>query len=235
MNEPPPEGTYQAWPETPRYPLAFDVDPHTRGRNRLTVFFRFFLAIPHLIIVGGAGLDFSFNIGGDQQIDEPVIAAIAVVAALLSTGLLTIAVGLTTFISWFAIAGTHPRGLWKFALFYLRWKANVSAYLYLLRDEYPPFGEAPYPVLYEVDQPEHRIRWKVLIRLILIIPQAIVVALLQIAWFITVIIAWFAILFTGNYPDGLYRFGVGVLRWDTRVNAYFFLLRDEYPPFSLDP
>jgi len=56
----------------------------------------------------------------------------------------------------------------------------------------------------------------------------------RIAWFITTIIAWFAILFTGEYPAGLYRFGVGVFRWSTRVEAYMFLLRDEYPPFSLE-
>jgi hypothetical protein len=237
QEQPPPEGTYQAWPEPilTSYPVVFDVEPQTTGRNRLTVFFRLFLALPHLIIVGGAGLDFNF--GGNQRIDDPTFAVVLVILGILSTGLLSIAVFLTTFISWFAIvlAGTHPRGLWRFALFYLRWKANVSAYLYLLRDDYPPFNEGPYPLVYEVELPEHRIRWKVAIRLILIIPQAIVVSLLQIAWFITVVIAWFAILFTGNYPEGLYKFGVGVLRWDTRVNAYLFLLRDEYPPFSLDP
>lgn len=232
---PPPEGTYQAWPEQPRYPVAFDVEPQTTGRNRLTVLFRFFLAIPHLIIVGGT--DFGGNFGGNQQIDEPAVVILLSIFAVLSIGLLTIAAGVTAIISWFAIilTGSHPRGLWKFALFYLRWRANATAYLFLFRDEYPPFSDGPYPLLYEVEMPEHRIRWKVLIRLILVIPQAIVVGLLQIAWFVTTVIAWFAILFTGNYPVGLYKFGVGVMRWDTRVTAYVFLLRDEYPPFSLDP
>jgi len=51
---------------------------------------------------------------------------------------------------------------------------------------------------------------------------------------ICALIAWFAIVFTGEYPEGLYRFGVGVFRWSTRVEAYTLLLRDEYPPFSLD-
>jgi hypothetical protein len=62
----------------------------------------------------------------------------------------------------------------------------------------------------------------------------IAVWVLGIAWGITTVIAWFAILFTGRYPEGLYRFGVGVLQWNLRVEAYVLLLRDEYPPFSLE-
>jgi len=69
--------------------------------------------------------------------------------------------------------------------------------------------------------------------LILVIPQLIAVWALGVAWGITTVIAWFAILFTGQYPETLYRFGVGVLRWSTRVEAYLLLLHDDYPPFSL--
>jgi hypothetical protein len=57
---------------------------------------------------------------------------------------------------------------------------------------------------------------------------------LGIGWFITTIIAWFSILFTGNFPETLYRFGIGVMRWNARLEAYLLLLRDEYPPFSLE-
>jgi hypothetical protein len=57
--------------------------------------------------------------------------------------------------------------------------------------------------------------------------------LLGVAWGFTTFLAWLAIIFTGDYPRGLYQFGVGVLRWSTRVEAYTLLLRDEYPPFSL--
>jgi hypothetical protein len=57
---------------------------------------------------------------------------------------------------------------------------------------------------------------------------------LNIAWFVTSVIAWFAILFTGEYPAGLYRFGVGVMRWGIRVESYALLMRDEYPPFTLE-
>jgi hypothetical protein len=233
MNQPPPpEGSYQAWPEQ-RYPVAFDVEPQTTGRNRLTVAFRLILAIPHLIIVGGPFL----SGGGNQQSDDGAAIVIGLIAAVLATGLLTIAVGLTSIISWFAIliTGAHPRGMWKFARFFMRWNVNVAVYTSLLRDEYPPFGEGEYPVQYEVEQPEKRVRWTVFLRIILAIPHLIVLFFLGIAWFVTVVIAWFAILFTGNYPEGLYKFGIGVLRWQTRVESYLYLLRDEYPPFSLDP
>jgi hypothetical protein len=107
------------------------------------------------------------------------------------------------------------------------------AYAALLRDEYPPFGQDAYPVTFEVDYPERSNRWSVALRLILAIPQVIVLMFVLVAWLVTVVIAWFAILFTGRYPEGLYTFGVGVQRWTLRVQAYLFLMRDEYPPFSL--
>ena len=72
------------------------------------------------------------------------------------------------------------------------------------------------------------------LRLLYVIPHAIVLFFLLIAWFVTTVIAWFAILFSGNYPSGLYEFGVGVMRWQVRVEAYVLLMRDEYPPFSFD-
>jgi hypothetical protein len=66
------------------------------------------------------------------------------------------------------------------------------------------------------------------------LPHLIVVALLGIGWFVTTVIAWFAILITGNYPAALYSFGIGVLRWAVRLEAYMLLLVDEFPPFTLD-
>jgi len=138
-------------------------------------------------------------------------------------------------LAWFAIlfTGKYPRGLWDLAKMYMGWRANVFAYAALLRDEYPPFGTGPYPVTFEVDYPERSNRWTVAFRLILAIPQLIVLLFVLLAWVVTVVIAWFAILFTGRYPEGLYSFGVGVQRWTLRVQAYLLLMRDEYPPFSL--
>jgi hypothetical protein len=80
---------------------------------------------------------------------------------------------------------------------------------------------------------EPRNRLTVFFRLLLAIPQLIVVSILGAAWSVVTVIAWFGILFTGRYPAGFYEFSVGVLRWQMRVEAYLLLLRDEYPPFSL--
>ena len=105
----------------------------------------------------------------------------------------------------------------------------------LLEDQYPPFGDAPYPASVTVVDPEGpRDRLTVGFRLLLLIPHVLVLFFLLCAWWVTTIIAWFAILVTGAYPQGLYQFGAGVLRWFIRVEAYRLLLVDEYPPFSLD-
>lgn len=141
-----------------------------------------------------------------------------------------------TVIAWFAIlfTGRMPAGLWSFSVFYLRWRVRAVTYVALLRDEYPPFGEDLYFAELAVpDQPDHRDRVSVAFRLILAVPHLIIVWLLGIAWLITTVIAWFAILLTGKYPAGLYEFSVGVLRWTTNVEAYLLLLHDQYPPFSL--
>jgi hypothetical protein len=120
-------------------------------------------------------------------------------------------------------------------LFYLRWRANVLAYTGLLRDEYPPFGDGAYPVRVEFPHVmEDRDRWSVFLRLILVIPHLLVLFVLSVAWFITAVIGWFAVLFTGMYPPSFWKFGEGVLRWDLRVEAYVLLLHDSYPPFSLE-
>jgi hypothetical protein len=85
-----------------------------------------------------------------------------------------------------------------------------------------------------VDPPEPRDRLSVAFRLILAIPHFVAIFFLLIAWVLTSVIAWFAILITGNYPLGLYSFGVGTLRWRVRLEAYLLLMVDEYPPFSLN-
>ena len=217
------------------YPVAFDVEPQLTDRNRLTVAFRIILAIPHLIIVGGpafaigGGAWFNSRSGGD---------GFRFGGGLSGGGVLGLVAFVIAVIAWFAIvfAGKHPRGLWDFARMYMRWRTKAGAYIALFRDEYPPFGEGEYPVTYEVAYPETpRNRWSVGLRVFYLIPHAIVLFFLNIAWFVTSVIAWFAILFTGAYPAGLYRFGIGVMRWGMRVESYALLMRDEYPPFSFEP
>ncbi len=208
------------------YPVTYDVEPQRDDRNRLTVGFRFILAIPHILLVGspgGIGAATSAGSGG--------------IGFLSANGALGAAAFITAVISWFAIVftGNHPRGLWNFARFYMRWRTKAISYTALLLDDYPPFGEGDYPVTYEVSWPEQpRDRWSVGLRLIYVIPHAIILLFLGIAWVVTAVIGWFAILLTGSYPEGLYRFAVGVLRWSVRVESYVLLMRDEYPPFSLE-
>jgi pilus assembly protein TadC len=92
-----------------------------------------------------------------------------------------------------------------------------------------------YPITFNAVYPEKMSRLTTFFRLILIIPHAIVLYFLAIAVGVIAFIAWWAILFTGKYPKGMYDFYYGYVRWMTRVSGYAMLLTDKYPPFSLDP
>lgn len=215
-------------PPAQSFPVHVHLEQQLFERNRLTTFFRPLLAIPHLLLVGGpasvaAWWAWGTDAGrGDWGVSGGLLGAVAFVCAV---------------IAWFAILFTdqHPEGLWKLAAFYIRWRVRVNAYVTLLRDEYPPFGDGTYPAAVEIEPPvAPRNKLSVGFRAILAIPQIIVLALLGIAWFVVTIVAWISILFTGRYPAQLYGFSLGVLRWNARVDAYVLLLVDEYPPFSLD-
>ncbi len=218
------------------YPVEFDVEPQLSHRNRLSVLFRLILAIPHIIVVGAPS---AAGVGGFRI----VFAVLRLTGqlprwAIFPGGnLLGLAVGVIVIISWFAIvfAGTQNRGMWDFTLMYMRWRANAYAYMALLRDEYPPFGDGEYPVLFNVDYWPQRERLSVAFRLILSIPHSAILFFLGIAAFWTTVLAWLAILVTGTYPRGLYVFNVGVLRWSMRFSAYSLLMVDDYPPYSLKP
>lgn len=95
-------------------------------------------------------------------------------------------------------------------------------------------GGAGYPVRYDVAYPERLSRGLIFIKWLLAVPHYVVVYFLVLAWEVVTFIAFFAILFTKTYPEGLFKFSVGVRRWQANVGAYVGLLRDEYPPFSMD-
>ena len=107
--------------------------------------------------------------------------------------------------------------------------------LLLLRDDYPPFtwDAGEYPLTLEIEYPDTLNRWLPLIKWLLVIPSMIVLFVVSIVAFFLLFIAWFAILFTGKFPRGMFDFVVGTMRWSLRLNAYSYLMRDEYPPFSL--
>ena len=173
--------------------------------SRWLIFVKWLLVIPHIIILYALGL----------------------------------AAGVALFVAWFAILFTRrfPRGLFDFVVNVNRWGINVMAYVFLMRDEYPPFSweKGKYPVTYDVEYPEQLSRWLIFVKWLLILPHVLVIYFLFLAYEVTALIAWFAILFTKRYPEGLFRFGVGVFRWVNRINVYSNLLRDKYPPFSLAP
>ena len=137
--------------------------------------------------------------------------------------------------SWLAIIvrGRIPRWLFSFLVALYRWEYRALSYVLLLADDYPPF-EGDYPINFDIRYPERLIRWKVLIwKLITSIPHFIILSFLWIGALLVTILAWFFILFAGRYPQGLFDYVAGVIRWSTRVNAYFLSLTDEYPPFNL--
>jgi hypothetical protein len=92
-----------------------------------------------------------------------------------------------------------------------------------------------YPVTFEADYSESRKRLTTFFRLILVIPVAIVLYIYAIVASFAILFAWFAIVFTGRYPQALYGFVAGYLRFVTRVTAYAALLCDPYPPFNGAP
>jgi hypothetical protein len=206
------------------YPVSVTVERQLTNRNRLTTAFRLILAIPHLILVGGFGLGFASHgsrtttLGGE-------------------TGLLGAVVWFLAIVSWFTIVltGTHISGIRQFTLFFLRWRTRAIAYFMLLEDQYPPFGDMPYPASVDVVDPTApRDRLTVGLRFLLLIPHFIVLFFILCAWCIATLVAWFLIVITAAYPEVLYNFSIGALRWYIRVEAYFLLLVDEYPPFSFD-
>jgi Domain of unknown function (DUF4389) len=204
------------------YPVIVSVDPALTNRNRRTTAFRFILAIPHLLLVGGVGIGAAWK-RSDLSLGS-------------ETGLLGAAAFLLAIVSWFTImiGGRHVPGIRQFTSFYMRWRVRALAYLMLLRDEYPPFGDAEYPASIQIVDPAGpRDRLTVGLRILLGIPHFIAIVCLVLVWWITSFIGWLMILFTEEYPQELYVFGVGVLRWLLRVEAYVLLLVDEYPPFSL--
>lgn len=218
----------EATQEAPVHTVGIVLPAAVENRNRLTVAFRFFLALPHIVFVGGIlGISPFLWEGDDHWLSSSLGSG---------TGILGVVAGVCALIAWFAILITreHPDGLWKLGAYYLRWRVRALAYVTLLRDEYPPFGDGTYPAELVLEQPEGaRNRLTVAFRVLLAIPHLLILCMLGFAWGVTTAIAWVAILFTGRYPETLYGFAIGVFAWSIRVESYMLLLRDEYPPFTL--
>jgi hypothetical protein len=205
-------------PTVPAFPLTYTVEYPDRPLNRLTTGLRFLWLIPIGIIVAlltegfnyqSNGASWSWAIGG--------FLGLPVVLMLL-------------------FRQKYPRWWFDWNLNLTKFIVRYEAYVMLLRDEYPStdeeqaaFIDFPYPDATRLNRGLPLIKW------FLAIPHWIVLCFLYIGVFFCVVIAWFAILFTGTYPHALFDFVVGVNRWMWRVMAYAVLLvTDQYPPFSMD-
>jgi hypothetical protein len=217
--------------ETPTatYPARLDVD-YPQTLDRVTTAFRIIWIIPIAIVLGVLSATATSTVTVVTEAGEVVSEASrtggGIVGALFGATVLMI-----------LFRQRYPRWWFDFALQFNRFATRVGAYAALLTDTYPSTVEEQ-SVHLELDYPDvprDLNRWLPLVKWLLVIPHIVVLAFLYIGALFAVIIAWFAILFTGRYPRGLFDYVVGVGRWSLRVIAYATLLiTDRYPPFRLD-
>ncbi len=201
------------------YPVQFDVDYPSRPLHRLTTAFRFLIAIPIVVVLTMLSGS-TFNDSDNSARNSLVIGGAAVFVPLVLM---------------LVFRQKYPRWWFDWNLNLLRFSNRVTAYLALLDDRYPSTDEDQ-SVHLDFAYPEARQmnRWLPLVKWLLAIPHYVVLFFLGIAALVSIMVAWFAILFTGRYPRSLFEFVVGVMRWSNRVNAYAFtLVTDQYPPFRL--
>ena len=204
------------------YPVRFSVEYPDRPLDRLSSAFRIFTVIPIAIVLASIG---GYSSGSYEASSEASTVAIGGTGLLFLPPLLMI-----------LFRQKYPRWWFDWNLELQRFINRVYAYLALMVDTYPSTDEHQaihldyaYP-----DVPRDLNRWLPLIKWLLAIPHFIVLFFLNIAAFVVVIIVWFTILFTGEYPPELFRFVEGVMRWNNRVVAYTITFAtDAYPPFQL--
>jgi len=205
------------------YAVRFDID-YPGQMDRLTTFFRLIWAIPILVILG-----LITNTGDGYEYVDAAGRVIRSTGGGITAGLFFATLLMLLF------RQKYPRWWFDFGVELGRFSARASAYLFLLTDKYPSTDEAQ-SVHLDVDYPDamQLNRWLPLVKWVLAIPHYVALAVLAFLAALATIVAWFAILFTGNYPRGLFDFVIGVGRWSARVWGYAFLLvTDVYPPFSL--
>jgi hypothetical protein len=204
------------------YPVQFSVDYPDRPLDRVTSGLRIFVAVPILFVLG------SVNGGAWPWPYEPGATVAAGAGGLLFFGPLLMIVFREKYPQWWFD--------WNREL--LRFANRVLVYVALMDDRYPSTDDhqAVHLAFDYPDVPRDLNRWLPLVKWFLAIPHYVVLFFLDIAAFVMVIVIWFAVLFTGRYPRGLFDFVEGVIRWHNRVVGYaFILVTDAYPPFRLAP
>lgn len=210
------------------YAARLEVD-YPEKLDRLTTFFRMIWAIPIVIVLSliysTATETVTVITDSGETVSRVTSSGGGILGGLFLATMLMI-----------VFRERYPRWWFDFALELNRFASRVGAYLALLTDRYPSTVEEQ-AVHLDIDYPDVKQdlnRWQPLVKWFLAIPHWFVLAFLVVGAVFAVLFAWFAILFTGRYPRGLFNYVVGVARWGLRVNAYMFLLvTDRYPPFSL--
>ena len=204
------------------FPIRYSVDYPDRSLNRATTFFRVFMVIPISIVLGAVS-----GQAWQWSAEEGNTAAAGAGGLLFFGPLLMI-----------LFREKYPRWWFDWNLELQRFVNRVTAYLALMDDRYPSTDDRQSVRLDWVypDAARDLNRWLPLIKWLLAFPHYVVLVFLNIAAVFAVIVVWFAILFTGRYPRGVFTFVEGVFRWNNRVVGYAFtLVTDEYPPFRLEP
>jgi hypothetical protein len=203
------------------YPVTFSVDYPDRPLNRLTTAFRIFTVIPIAIVLNVIGGTY----GGGWWMDNGAPVVLGGIGLLFLPPLLMI-----------LFRQKYPRWWQEWNRELLRFINRVGVYFALMTDRYPSTDEeqSVHLGIPEVDAERELGRGMPLVKWLLAIPHYVVLFFLYIGAIFAVIGAWFAILFTGRYPEGLFRYVEGVIRWHNRVTGYaFILITDRYPPFRL--
>ena len=190
------------------YPVQIDLDsPLEITRWRV---FQGILAVPHIIVMYG----------------------------------LLIAYFLAQVAAWFVIlfTGKMPEGIFNFMVMVQRYQWRVATYTTFMREPYPPFDFTTSPTdpggdpaTLSAQYPEKWSRLLLFVRFFMAIPHFIALIVMGIGAYIAIVIGFFAVLFTGKWPEGLRNYVLGVMRWGYRVSAFIGLLTDVYPPFSTAP
>ncbi len=167
----------------------------------------------------------------------PLVKWLLVIPHLIVLVFVAIGAAFVVLFAFFAVLFTarFPRGAFDYLVGAYRWGTRVNAYVRLMVDPYPPFTLADdpnYPARLELEYPEHVERWRPLVAWLLIIPYAIVAYLITIVAAFATLFAFFTILFTKQYPQGLFDIVLVATRWNARAVAYAHFALTKYPEFE---
>ena len=174
---------------------------------------------------------------------RPLVHWLLAVPHIFVSYFLNLLRGILQVLSFFTILFTKkiPRSFFDLMVMTMRYQWRVSSYMMFMREAYPPFEFEPAaeddghdPAVFAVEYDEELNRFLPLVKWFLAIPHYLVLVVYGIGLFFVWFLSFFAVLFTGKYPEGMRRYAVGVSRYGNRVFCYVGFLRDEYPPFSLD-